>query len=254
MDLKRNTISQSKFPTSRMSPALQHTPVQGASSNQISDTEMELHIRTEIDKIINLDQLYTVTAEFLEKTNIRTTFPYYLDAKKVLALFKKDSVIAKHFPKLTPQDTFSTEQTEVSSYQCIDSVVQALNYLLTFELLNQNPEITWDILEKASSNRPMGEVIRAKVLKIQQRNYKLALKRLLILFQSLQDLSKIFEENVALLTQFVTTTQQIDQHASLINLGEEREEIRKLTIVLTNTASKKIQSKCRETMGNFNKL
>ena len=40
MDLKRNTISQSKFPTSRMSPALQHTPVQGASSNQISDTEM----------------------------------------------------------------------------------------------------------------------------------------------------------------------------------------------------------------------
>ena len=82
--------------------------------------------------------------------------------KTVLALFKKDSVIAKHFPKLTPQDTFSTEQTEVSIYQCIDSVVQALNYLLTFELLNQNPEITWDILEKASSNRPMGEVIRAK--------------------------------------------------------------------------------------------
>ena len=40
MDLKRNTISQSKFPTSRMSPALQHTPVQGASSNQISDTKM----------------------------------------------------------------------------------------------------------------------------------------------------------------------------------------------------------------------
>ena len=57
-----------------MSPALQHTPVQGASSNQISDTEMELYIRTEID------QLYT--AEFLEKTNIRTTFPYCLDAKK----------------------------------------------------------------------------------------------------------------------------------------------------------------------------
>ena len=84
----------------------------------------------------------------------------------------------------------------------------------------------------------MGEVIRAKVLKIQQRNYKLALKRLLILFQSLQDLSKIFEENVALLTQFVTTTQQIDQHASLINLGEEGEEIRNLTIVLARTASK----------------
>ena len=65
-----------------MSPALQHTPVQGASSNQISDTEMELYIRTEIDKIINLDQLYTVTAEFLEKTNIIATFPYCLDAKR----------------------------------------------------------------------------------------------------------------------------------------------------------------------------
>ena len=50
MDLKRNTVSQSKFPTSTMSPALQHTPAQGASSNQISDTEMELYIRTEIDK------------------------------------------------------------------------------------------------------------------------------------------------------------------------------------------------------------
>ena len=197
-----------------MSPALQHTPVQGASSNQISDTEMELYIRTEIDRIINLDQLYTVTAEFLERTNIRTTFPYYLDAKKVLALFKKDSVIAKHFPKLTPQDTFSTEQTEVSIYQCIDSVVQALNYLLTFDLLNQNPEITWGILEKAASNRPMGEVIKTKVLKIQQRNYKLVLTRFLILFQSLKDLSTIFEENVALLTLFITTAQQINQHTT----------------------------------------
>ena len=99
-----------------MSPALQHTPVQGASSKQISDTEMELNIREEIDKIMNLDQLYTVTAEFLERTNIRTTFPFCHDAKKVLALFRKVSVIAKHFPKLTPQDTFSTEQTEVSIY------------------------------------------------------------------------------------------------------------------------------------------
>ena len=120
-----------------------------------------------------------MTAEFLERTNIRTTFPYYLDAKIVLALFKKDSVIAKHFPKLTPRDIFPTDQEKVSIYQCIDSVVQALNYLLTFDLLNQNPEITWAILEKASSNAPMGEVIRAKVLKIQQRNYKLALKSFL---------------------------------------------------------------------------
>ena len=159
-----------------MSPALQHTPVQGASSNQISDTEMELYIRTEIDKIINLDQLYTVTAEFLEKTNIRTTFPYCLDAKKVLAIFRKGSVIAKHFPNLTPQDTSSTEQTDVSIYKGIDSVVHALNYLLTFDLLNQNPEITWGILEKAASNRPMEEVIKTKVLKTQQRNYKLTSK------------------------------------------------------------------------------
>ena len=148
-----------------MSHALQHTPVQGASSKQISDTEMELNIREEIDKIINLDQLYTVTAEFLEKTNIRTTFPYCLDAKEVLAIFRKGSVIAEHFPNLTPQDTSSTEQTDVSIYKGIDSVVHALNYLLTFDLLNQNPEITWSILEKAASNRPLEEVIKTKVLK-----------------------------------------------------------------------------------------
>ena len=67
VDLKRNTISQSKCPASIMSPALQHTPVQGTSSKQISDTDMEIYIREEIDKIINLDQLYTVTAKFLEK-------------------------------------------------------------------------------------------------------------------------------------------------------------------------------------------
>ena len=102
--------------------------------------------------------------------------PYYLDAEKVLALFKKDSVIAKLFPKLIPRDIFPTDQTKVSIYQCIDSVVEALNYLLTLDLLNQNPEITWTILEKAYINAPMGEVIRTKVLKIQQRNYKLALK------------------------------------------------------------------------------
>ena len=112
-----------------------------------------------------------------------------------------------------------------------------MNYSLSFELLNQNPEITLDILEKASSNRPMGEVIKVKVLKIQQRNYKLTLTRFLILFQSLKDLSKIFEENVALLTLFITTTQQIDQHASLKNLGDEGEEIRNLTMVLASTAS-----------------
>ena len=165
MDLKRNTISQSKFPASTMSPALQQTPVQGASSKQISDTEMELNIREEIDKIINLDQLYTVTAEFLEKTNIGTPFPYYLDAKEVLAIFRKDSVIAENFPNLTPQDTFFTEQTDYSIFEGIDSVVQALNYLLTFDLLNQNPEITWSILEKAASNRPLEEVIKTKVLK-----------------------------------------------------------------------------------------
>ena len=116
-----------------MSPALQHTPVQGASSKQISDTEMELYIREEIDKIINLDQLYTVTAEFLEKTNIRTTFPYYLDAEKVLALFKRDSVIAKLFPNLVPRNLFSKDQRKVSIYQCIDLVEQSLNYLLSHD-------------------------------------------------------------------------------------------------------------------------
>ena len=99
----------------------------------------------------------------------------------MLAIFRKGSVIAKHFPNLTPQDTSSTERTEVSIYQGIDSVVHALNYLLTFDLLNQNPEITWSILEKAASNRPMEEVIKTKVLKIQQRNYKLALTRFLVL-------------------------------------------------------------------------
>ena len=65
-----------------MSPGLQHTPLQGASSNETPVTEMELPIKVEIDKAINLDQLYTVTTTFLEKTNIRTTFPYYLDAIK----------------------------------------------------------------------------------------------------------------------------------------------------------------------------
>ena len=62
-------------------------------------------------------------------------------------------------------------------------------------------------------------------------------KRFLILFQSLKDLSKIFEENVALLTLFITTTQQIDQHASLKNLGDEGEEIKNLTMVMASTAS-----------------
>ena len=66
MDRKRNTIFQIKFLTYEVSPGLQHTPLQGASSNQISDTEMEPYIRAEIDRIINLDQLYTVTAKFLE--------------------------------------------------------------------------------------------------------------------------------------------------------------------------------------------
>ena len=193
-----------------MSPALQHTPVQGTSSKQISHTEMEIYIREEIDKIINLDQLYTVTAKFLEKTNIRTTFPYYLDAKEVLAIFRKDCIIAEHFPNLTPQDTFFTEQTDYSIFEGIDSVVQALNYLLTFDLLNQNPEITWSILEETASNRPLEEVIKTRVLKTQQRNYKIALTKFLVLFQSLKDLSTIFEENVALLTLFITTAQPIN--------------------------------------------
>ena len=220
-----------------MSPALQHTPVQGTSSKQISDTDMEIYIREEIDKIINLDQLYTVTAKFLEKTNIRTTFPYYLDAKEVLAIFRKDSVIAENFPNLTPQDTFFTEQTDFSIFKGIDSVVQALNYLLTFDLLNQNPEITWSILEKAASNRPLEEVIKTKVLKTQQRNYKIALTKFLVLFQSLKDLSTIFKENVALLTLFITTAQQINQHTTQKQLGDEGKEIGNLTMVLANTAS-----------------
>merc|ERR1712081_173915 len=169
--------------------------------------------------------------------NIRTTFPYYLDAKEVLAIFREGSVIAEHFPNLTPQDTIFTEQTDVSIFEGIDSVVHALNYLLTFDLLNQNPEIAWSILEKAASNRPLKEVIKTKVLKTQQRNYKIALTKFLVFFQSLKDLSTIFKENVALLTLFITTAQQINQHTIQKQLGDEEEEIGNLTTVLANTAS-----------------
>ena len=51
-----------------MSPGVQYTPLPGASSSKEPQvTEMELLIKKEIDKAINLKQLYTVTTTFLER-------------------------------------------------------------------------------------------------------------------------------------------------------------------------------------------
>ena len=63
------------------------------------------------------------------------------------------------------------------------------------------------------------------------------LTKFLVLFQSLKELSTIFEENVALLTLFITTAQQINQHTTQKQLGDEGEKIGNLTMVLANTAS-----------------
>ena len=85
----------------------------------------------------------------------------------------------------------------------------------------------------------MGDVIRTEVLKVQQKNYKLALERFLILFCSLKDLSEIFKENVSLLRHFVITTQQLNKtYTSLMDMGEEGEEVNKLMTELGNTANK----------------
>ena len=80
-------------------------------------------------------------------------------------------------------------------------------------------------------------MIKTRVLKTQQRNYKIALTKLLVLFQSLKDLSAIFKENVALLTLFITTMQQINQHATQEQLGDGGEEVEDLTMPLANTNS-----------------
>ena len=72
MDLKQNTISQIKFLTSKLSPGVQHTPLLGAPSKEPPVTEMELLIKKEIDKAMNLKQLYNVTTMFFEMKNIRT--------------------------------------------------------------------------------------------------------------------------------------------------------------------------------------
>ena len=84
-----------------MSPGVQHTPLPSASSSKEFEVmEVKLLVEKEINNAINLRQLYTVTTAFLEKKNIRTKFPYHLDAETVLALYGKDSILSKLFPNL----------------------------------------------------------------------------------------------------------------------------------------------------------
>ena len=116
--------------------------------------------------------------------------------------------------------------------------MDSLEYLCSNTLLSQYPEIAWAILEDASFNYSMGDVIRTEVLKVQQKNYKLALDRFLILSCSLKNLSEIFKENVSLLKYFVITTQQLNKtYTSLMDMGEEGDEVKKLTTELGNTAT-----------------
>ena len=115
VDLKWNTITQKKFLTSEMSPGVQHTPLPSTSSSKEPEVmEMKLLVKEEINNAINLRQLYAVTTAFLEKKNIRTEFPYYLDAEKVLALYGRESRLSKLFPNLVPRNLFPKEQTKVS--------------------------------------------------------------------------------------------------------------------------------------------
>ena len=68
----------------------------------------------------------------------------------------------------------------------------------------------------------MGDVIRTEVLKMEQKNFKIALERFQVLFCSLKSLSGIFKENVSLLKHFIITTQKLNKtYTSLTEMGEE---------------------------------
>ena len=130
-------------------------------------------VKEEINNVLNLRQLYAVTTAFLEKKNIRTKFPYHLDAEKVLALYGKESCLSKLFPNLVPRNIFPKEQTKVSIHHCIHLVVNSLEYLCSNILQSQYPKIAWTILEEESFSYPMGDVIRTEVLKIEKRTLNL---------------------------------------------------------------------------------
>ena len=163
-------------------------------------------IRAEIAQFININNLFVMSTDFLERLNFRLPFPYFLEVSQVLALYGTRN-------HLGPQ---------------------------ILGIINQNLQEAWNVLEEEMVSCPIGSMITKEILKPERKNFQQVIDEIKVLYFKLLELRILLEVNMELLIDFVSLEKVIHSNFQYLEerYADKGENILGLTKQLALLASK----------------